>query len=495
MVSPGFGAESALCQSSRHYHSHDSLSWVGPSENGWSVSFPSTTALNWGTSSFALAPAGGGTGGQSFLLSAGCPLGTTCCEFDPESRKCIGGCCSQASGCCPDGSPGVDDRCTDLRSDPANCGRCNHACPSGQRCLNGTCAGCPSGTTLCGKNCVDLSSDTQNCGTCGNFCPTPSNSSGVTCTNGVCGFGCNSSFTKCGNVCCSSTCTGTVASPPGGLGSFSNYFLDNGCLNILGAYVVVQIGQDLNSTTGFTIQLNADSPAGTEPDAAQQYGFSITGNSIQGFINNWTNATTAIACDSVDLCSTPINNGLPAGYALGLYLATDAGGNVTGATYQVYDNNGNQLANQFFAVDQAGCNCSLPQGFTCTGFQAGDLSPMTNFTVVIVGPGNGSAATFSSGAGVILYGSNGELTPLSFKPTCVETGLVTLETSNTTYGTLNGCPKPVLTQQFSITTASPPPPPPDCTTTGCPGGRYCCDCASPAVCTSKSWCLNHICKL
>jgi hypothetical protein len=40
----------------------------------------------------------------------------------------------------------------------------------------------------------------------------------------------------------------------------------------------------------------------------------------------------------------------------------------------------------------------------------------------------------------------------------------------------------------------PPPPRPDCSTTGCPSGQYCCDCASPAVCTSKSWCINHICK-
>jgi len=39
------------------------------------------------------------------------------------------------------------------------------------------------------------------------------------------------------------------------------------------------------------------------------------------------------------------------------------------------------------------------------------------------------------------------------------------------------------------------PPPPDCTTTGCKNGLFCCDCASPAVCTSKSWCINHICKL
>src|SRR5713226_903700 len=48
----------------------------------------------------------------------------------------------------------------------------------------------------------------------------------------------------------------------------------------------------------------------------------------------------------------------------------------------------------------------------------------------------------------------------------------------------------------SVSCDSPPqtPPPPDCTTTGCRAGLVCCDCASPAVCTSKAWCINHICK-
>jgi hypothetical protein len=47
------------------------------------------------------------------------------------------------------------------------------------------------------------------------------------------------------------------------------------------------------------------------------------------------------------------------------------------AIYQVYDSNGNQIANQSFSVDQAGCNCSMPQGFSCTGYQPATSRPLT----------------------------------------------------------------------------------------------------------------------
>ena len=38
------------------------------------------------------------------------------------------------------------------------------------------------------------------------------------------------------------------------------------------------------------------------------------------------------------------------------------------------------------------------------------------------------------------------------------------------------------------------PPPPDCTTTGCPRGMVCCDCISPAPCTTPARC-NQLCQL
>jgi hypothetical protein len=37
--------------------------------------------------------------------------------------------------------------------------------------------------------------------------------------------------------------------------------------------------------------------------------------------------------------------------------------------------------------------------------------------------------------------------------------------------------------------------PQDCTTKGCPQGLYCCDCVSPAVCTTLARCRNYYCRL
>ena len=39
------------------------------------------------------------------------------------------------------------------------------------------------------------------------------------------------------------------------------------------------------------------------------------------------------------------------------------------------------------------------------------------------------------------------------------------------------------------------PAPPDCTTTGCKPGLVCCDCVSPARCTTWSHCRNVLCRL
>jgi hypothetical protein len=257
----------------------------------------------------------------------------------------------------------------------------------------------------------------MNCGSCGNICAVS-------------------------QTCCGGTCTGPVAAL---LSSNSNYFFDNACMNIVGLTVTLRFTQDVTSDSGFTVQLNADSPSGT--DAWQQYGFSITGNSIQGFINNWRDLNTQIVCDTVGLASTPIGNGIPAGYSLVLQLLTDSAGNVTGATYQVFDNNGNSQANSTFLVQNAGCRC----GGTCLGFMPGDLSPMTTFTFDIVGPGNGKGTTLTSGAGNITYSvSSGSLRPRSSVPACIETNLITAETSNAAYGVLNGCPSQSATQQFSF---------------------------------------------
>src|SRR5947207_3247786 len=60
-------------------------------------------------------------------------------------------------------------QCAELKTDPANCGKCGTACPMGATCVQGTCQ-CGMGQTRCGNTCVDTKSDLANCGKCGTVC-------------------------------------------------------------------------------------------------------------------------------------------------------------------------------------------------------------------------------------------------------------------------------------------------------------------------------------
>jgi hypothetical protein len=239
---------------------------------------------------------------------------------------------------------------------------------------------------------------------------------------------------------------------PGGRTSSSNYFLANNCLPITGLTVSFIATEDIVSDSGFTVQLNADSQQGV--DAWQQYVFRVDGKSIKAQINNWQSIYTAIVCDVLDVASTPINNGIPAGYTLQITLQYQDS-SVSGALFEVLSAGKPVGTPQTFLVSQAGCGCNLPPcpnpGVCCSGYQSSaDLSPITTFQVNIVGPGNGASTTFTSGAGNIVYEvSSGSLTALSDFPACGERNFCTAETSNASYGQLNACPAQSLTQTFS----------------------------------------------
>lgn len=69
---------------------------------------------------------------------------------------------------CRDDQIACGDACTNVATDPANCGACGRACGPGQSCLAGSCF-CPWETT-CDEACVDFASDPGHCGTCDNAC-------------------------------------------------------------------------------------------------------------------------------------------------------------------------------------------------------------------------------------------------------------------------------------------------------------------------------------
>ena len=258
---------------------------------------------------------------------------------------------------------------------------------------------------------------------------------------------------SCSNGTCCPILDDPNSCPPTGRGSSSNYFFANfdranNCQPITGLTVsLTATDEDIVSSSGFTVQLNANSQQGV--DSVQQYVFLVQGNSIQGGISNWQNAMTEIVCGFVDVASTPINNGIPKGYTLQITLQYQ-GNSVSGALYEVLSQD-QPVATKTLLVSQAGCNCNLAGGFQCTGYQSSaDLSPITAFEVNIVGPGGGASTTFTKGAGNIVYAvSSGVLTPLSSEPRCIEIAFCTNETSNASYGQLDGCPAQSLTQTFS----------------------------------------------
>jgi hypothetical protein len=146
--------------------------------------------------------------------------------------------------------------CTDVASDPVNCGSCSVGCPNGATCDGGVClddagalvhctigSDCPAGTlcnshgcspptcgsgnrycsgdgggSCCGAACVDTDTDPENCGGCAITCPV---ALGSTCHNGGCvwpdggaldcnvdGASCSGGF-QCGGVgpgCVPPTC-------------------------------------------------------------------------------------------------------------------------------------------------------------------------------------------------------------------------------------------------------------------------------------------------
>jgi cytochrome c peroxidase len=136
------------------------------------------------------------------------PCGDACTDLASDPKNCgscgtvcsiyqtcnAGHCISAMPATCTasDGNPGqvCANGCKDLVTDPANCGGCGNTCMTGSFCMGGMCTAvppppppmCPMPLTQCGMMCFDLSSDPMNCGTCGNVCP----ANKPTCTLGSC---------------------------------------------------------------------------------------------------------------------------------------------------------------------------------------------------------------------------------------------------------------------------------------------------------------------
>ncbi len=95
---------------------------------------------------------------------------------------------------CPAQQTRCDGTCTNLQTDPSNCGACGASCGAPMVCVAGTCRiACPAPQTVCGGQCVSFQTDPLNCGACGNACP-----AGQMCSIGRCGVSCDRTLATCG---------------------------------------------------------------------------------------------------------------------------------------------------------------------------------------------------------------------------------------------------------------------------------------------------------
>ncbi len=144
-----------------------------------------------------------------------CAPGDTCQGGTCQApATCNGGpLCTATETCCASG-------CSNTTTDASNCGGCGTICPTGDTCVASICTPatscngappCPSGDTCCGTGCSNTTSDPKNCGGCGTICPT-----GDTCVGSVC-----TSTTSCnggppcptGDICCPTGCLNDTSDP------------------------------------------------------------------------------------------------------------------------------------------------------------------------------------------------------------------------------------------------------------------------------------------
>ena len=124
------------------------------------------------------------------------PGGTAACS---SAGKCVYSTCdSDTPNYCPRASGGAGT-CVNLRYDPNNCGTCGEQCAgsgiSNARCIEGTCSGtCSTAAkpdycfSYLMARCTNLASDPLNCGSCGNACSPGFTAGAAYCQNAQCCF-------------------------------------------------------------------------------------------------------------------------------------------------------------------------------------------------------------------------------------------------------------------------------------------------------------------
>lgn len=241
-----------------------------------------------------------------------------------------------------------------------------------------------------------------------------------------------------------------VTTPGHILGSNFNYPIQNNCSPLTDVTVTVDLFTDLTftangaplaglgSATGYTWQLNCFSSS-DETDAAQQYVIGLRDGEIIGQIDNWkVDKKTEVYNSVVNLQNSPSPKTIPAGYKLRIILSNDAIGNITGATFAVYDGTGAVAGSQTIILPAA------------------DIAPIVAFQMNLVGPASGESVTLASGSGTITYTASNQLSVKASTPDCIDVMFSTVETSNCIYGELSATSSYYVQQTFNINGSAQP---------------------------------------
>ena len=256
---------------------------------------------------------------------------------------------------------------------------------------------------------------------------------------------------------------GTVAPGRGKLpnSGYYNYVLANGssCATLTRVKATIYFTEDLvwESSSqpdhpGFSIQLNAETSNNQPLDWLQ---FVVHMGDDQGlwpWINIWTPASIPTGVPFWDqTVANPVANmpqaaRIPAGYSIVIALQNDSAGSVTGATWSVLDSSGTPVPVSSPLKNPVSYPLSNTEG---GGVPPADLSQIASFQVTFGGALGGAYATFSSGAGVIIYEADQAMT-VDWWPACIGYTGGTAESSNIAYSVLEATTSTLFSQAFGV---------------------------------------------
>lgn len=239
--------------------------------------------------------------------------------------------------------------------------------------------------------------------------------------------------------------------------SNNNAVLIDGCQNLENLSVLLQVTEDVKTTTGggWSLQLNCYPPAGEYCQASQvnifQYIVYVQGGNLRYELQYWAGGASTwppgftpqpgttpwLPCWPNDYyLSAPFANingdTLPRESELQIALTTNRYGGVTKVTFSYTDPDGDVHSAEF---------------------DPPAVHPIVAFELNFVGPGGSANANFTQGLldsrGIIYYSiTSGQLSVQNGGPgsACGEAGFFTAETSNMTYSDISGAPAGTVTQ-------------------------------------------------